>query len=216
MTYVQKKLGQYDYFEVISALRKEIKLGRTEDAIYWLTVLLTYGDTPAKKTAAKQLWIMAAEDIDDETVVLRACAVYQMASKVDETNHLYFLVARMCRANKWWESPEGKEVDYLWAKAEGDLKKHPKTIPPYAQDVHTSVGKQKKRRGEYVDERFSGTDYDRQQTVYLYEKYDRLSPDCELDEGFYTHWERHKEIQGKTINSNLFQAMETQNASLKQ
>jgi replication-associated recombination protein RarA len=74
MTYYQQKLGQYDYFEVISALRKTIKVGREEDALYWLNVLVTLGDSGAK-TGAKQLWIMAAENIDDELVVLRAFAV---------------------------------------------------------------------------------------------------------------------------------------------
>lgn len=216
MTYVQKKLGQYDYFEVISALRKEIKLCRTEDAIYWLTVLLTYGESAAKKTAAKQLWIMAAEDCYDEQIVMRAFAVYQMASKVNETDHLYFLVARMCKSAKWWESPEGKEVDYLWAKAEGDIKKRPKKIPSFAIDRHTARGKLRLRRGEHIDERFSGTDYGRQQTVYLYDKYGNLSPDYELDEAFYTYWEQFRELLGHNINSNLFQVMEGHNASDKQ
>lgn len=41
MTYQQPKLGQYDYYEVISALRKTIKLGIEADALYWLNVLVT-------------------------------------------------------------------------------------------------------------------------------------------------------------------------------
>jgi hypothetical protein len=69
-TYYQPKLGQYDFYKVVSALRKTIKLGQKEDAIYWLHVLVTLSDSGAK-TAAKQLWIMAGEDIADEMVVLR-------------------------------------------------------------------------------------------------------------------------------------------------
>ena len=71
MTYHQQKLGSYDYYEVLSAFRKEIVLGRTEDAIFWLTVLLTYSESGAK-TAAKQLWVIASEVVDDDMCVLRS------------------------------------------------------------------------------------------------------------------------------------------------
>ena len=194
--YYQKKLGQYDYYEVISALRKDIKLGRVEDAIYWLHVLLEYGEGGAK-TAAKQLWIMAAEDIFDEAVVLRAFAVFQMASKVNETDHLYFLVARMARATKWWEEPLGCEVDYLWAKATGDLKKNPKPIPSYARDEHTAVGARAKKLGRPIDNRFSGHDYGRQQTKYMYDRDGKLSPNEYPDPGFFVYWEQYKELLGE-------------------
>lgn len=196
MTYHQPKLGQYDYYEVISALRKEIKLGREEDAMYWLNVLLTYSDTGAK-TAAKQLWIMAAEDIDDDMVVLRAFAVYQMAGKVSETDHLFFLAARMCRAPKWWETTTGSCVDYLWSKSIGDLKKSPKPIPSYALDEHTAKGALAKRRGNAIDNRFSGHDYGRQQTKYMYDRDGRISPDEYPDPAFYTYWEQYKDLLGE-------------------
>lgn len=193
--YYQPKLGQYDYYETVSALRKEIKLGRTEDAIYWLNVLLTYCETGVK-TVAKQLWVMAAEDIDDDSVVMRAFAVYQMAGKVSETDHLYFLVAKMCQARKWWEHPDGVMVDYLWAKSIGDLKNHPKPIPSYAKDEHTGVGARAKKQGKLVDNRFSGHDYGRQQTRYLYERDGGLSPDKYPDQPFFTQWELFKDLMG--------------------
>jgi replication-associated recombination protein RarA len=194
--YYQKKLGQYDFYEVISALRKDIKLGKTEDAIYWLHVLLTYGESAAK-TAAKQLWIMAAEDIDDELVVLRAFAVYQMAGKVAETDHLYFLTARMCSASKWWETAEGSSVDYLWAKATGDLKKRPKEIPAYALDEHTARGSRAKKSGKVIDNRFSGHDEGRQQTKYLYDRDGRLDANLYPDSQFFVYWEQYKELLGE-------------------
>jgi replication-associated recombination protein RarA len=196
MTYHQQNLGQYDYYEVISALRKEIKLGREEDAIYWLNVLITCSDSGAK-TAAKQLWIMAAEDIDDELVVLRAFAVYQMAGKVSETDHLFFLAARMCHAPKWWETTTGSCVDYLWSKAIGDLKKHPKPIPSYALDTHTAKGSRAKNQGRAIDDRFSGTDIGRQQTKYLYDRDSSISPDEYPDPAFYTYWELYRELLGE-------------------
>lgn len=195
MTYHQPRLGQYDYYETISALRKEIKLGRTEDAIYWLNVLLTYNESGAK-TAAKQLWVMSAEDIYDQSVVMRAFAVYQMASKVSETDNLYFLVAQMCLATKWWEVPEGVMVDYLWAKAIGDLKKNPKPIPSYALDEHTAKGACAKKQGKLIDNRFSGHDYGRQQTRYLFERDGKLDPDNHPDQEFFTQWEMFKDLTG--------------------
>ena len=79
-------LGPYDSFEVLSAFRKSVKLDRPEEAIYWLTILLEFGGKPAQKTAAKQLWIMAAEDVYDPQIVLRAFAVHQMAGTVQETD----------------------------------------------------------------------------------------------------------------------------------
>lgn len=194
-SYYQPKLGQYDFFETISALRKDIKLGRTEDAIYWLNVLLTYSESGAK-TAAKQLWIMASEDIDDQAVVMRAFAVYQMISKVSETDHLFFLVSQMCSARKWWTHPDGVMVDYLWAKAIGDLKNHPKPIPSYALDEHTAKGALAKKQGKTIDNRFSGHDYGRQQTRYLYEKYGKLDPEKYPDQEFFTQWEMFKELVG--------------------
>jgi replication-associated recombination protein RarA len=194
--YYQKKLGQYDYYETISALRKDIKLGKIEDAFYWLNILLTYGEHGAK-TAAKQLWVMAAEDIDDDSVVMRAFAVYQMTGKVTETDHLFFLVAKMAQARKWWEHPDGVMVDYLWAKAEGDLKNHPKSIPSYALDEHTAKGARAKKLGNAIDNRFSGHNYGRQQTAFLFERDGRLDPDLYPDQEFYTRWEQYRELAGE-------------------
>lgn len=196
MTYQQPKLGQYDYYETVSALRKCIKIGHVEDSIYWANVILTY-HASGQKVVAKQLWIMACEDIYDEAVVLRAFAVYQMAGKVQETDHLFFLVARMCRATKWWQEPLGVEVDYLWSKATGDLKKRPKEIPPFALDLHTAKGAIAKKQGRAYDDRFSGTDIGRQKTKYLYERDDRLDPDEYPDEQFWPYWEQYRELLGE-------------------
>lgn len=196
MTYQQPKLNQYDYYEVVSALRKCIKLGMVEDAIYWANVTLT-GSPSGQKIVAKQLWIMAAEDIYDEAVVLRAFAVYQMAGKVDETDHIFFLVARMARAPKWWEEPLGVEVDYLWSKAVGDLKKRPKEIPPFALDLHTAKGAIAKKHGRAYDDRFSGTDEGRQKTKYLWDRDGRLDPDAYPDEQYWVYWEQYRELLGE-------------------
>jgi len=196
MAYPQPKLGQYDFYEVISALRKEITLGRTEDSIYWLNVLLTHSDSGAK-TAARQLWIVAAETCDDDSVVMRAFAVYQMAGKVSETDHLFFLVEKMCRAPKWFETATGSSVDYLWSKAIGDLRNKPKSIPSYALDEHTAKGAIAKKQGRTIDNRFSGHDYGRQQTKYMYDRDGRISPDEYPDPQFFVYWCQYQDLLGE-------------------
>jgi replication-associated recombination protein RarA len=122
----------YDHYEVMSALRKEVKLGDVAAAIYWLNVLLTHGGKSAPALVAKQLWIMAAEDVDDPATVLRAFAVLQMAGRVGEIDHLVFLTAAMCRARKWWQHDDGREVDRAWSQAIGDLKRSPREILDFA------------------------------------------------------------------------------------
>lgn len=196
MSYAQAKLGPYDFYEVLSAFRKEIVLGRNEDAIYWLTVLLTYSQSGAK-TAARQLWIIAAEVVDDDACVLRAFAVYQMAGKVKETDHLYYLTAKMCRSPKWFETAEGASVDYLWSKSIGDLKKNPRPIPSYARDEHTSFGARSKKAGRSIDNRFSGHDYGRQQTKWMYDHYGYISPDTYPSDQFFVYYEQYKDLLGE-------------------
>lgn len=188
-------LGPYPYFEVLSALRKSIKLDQPEDAIYWLNVLLEYGGRQGSKSAARQLWIVAAEDIDDPSIVLRAFAVFEMTGQVTETDHLFFLVAAMCGARKWWESPEGQLVDHWWAKAIGDLKTNPKPIPTYALDRHTRRGWDRFRSGQGFDDRFSGTDVGRMKTLWLWTRHGRLHPDDQVGAEFRSFWEDRRELQ---------------------
>ncbi len=192
-------LGPYDSFEVLSAFRKSVKLDRPEEAIYWLTVLLEFGGKSAPKTAAKQLWIMAAEDVDDPALVLRAFAVYSMAGAVPETDHLYFLTAAMCKARKWWEWPDGQLVDFWWSKALGDLKRGPREIPSYALDRHTRRGWARHRSGLGFDDRFSGSDVGRMKTLWLYLRRGRLDPADQVDEdAFRAFWQQRRDLEGKS------------------
>lgn len=193
--YEQPPYGPYNHYEVVSALRKEIKLGRLEEAIYWANVILTKSDknTTGQKTLAKQLFIMATEDVYSTEVLIRAYIALETAGRVDETDQYLFLVALMCRAPKWWESEEGREVDVAWAKAVGDLKdpelNHP--IPSYALDRHTRRGWALFREKGDFDDRFSGTDLGRQKTVFLFLRDGRIGPDSKLDRrdpAWREHW----------------------------
>lgn len=190
-------LGPYQYHEVLSALRKEIKIGNVEEAIYWANVIQTKSENGAtgQRTLAKQLWIMATEDCYGTEVIMRCFVFMQTAGKVAETDHGLFLTAFMCRAPKWWESEEGRAVDIAWAKAIGDLKdpERQHEIPSYALDRHTRRGwSVLKRMGDF-DDRYTGTDLGRQQTVFLFLRDGVLDPainrlDKKNDEAFKRHW----------------------------
>lgn len=194
--------GPYDAYEVTSALRKTIKLGLVEDAIYWTNVILTYGEKAGPASIARQLWIMAAEDIDDPMIVLRAYAVAKMVTSVPETDHLFYLVAAMCRARKWWETEEGREVDRLWSKAIGDLKSsgRRKPIPEYALDRHTRRGWQKFRETGHFDDRFSGTTTGRAKTEFLFLRDGKLDPDAPFDHDdpeFLKVWRERRQLEAR-------------------
>jgi replication-associated recombination protein RarA len=190
--------GPYDGFEVISALRKSIRLGDLEQAIYWAHTVLEFAGPSAQSTVAKQLWIVAAEDVDDPIVVLRAFAVWQTAGKTSETDHLMFLIAQMCRAEKWWTTPEGREVDRVWSQAVGDLKdpERRREIPVWALDRHTRGGWARYKAGMQMDDRFSGTDRGRAKTSYLFQRDGRLDPDASIDSAFWPIWRERQDLEG--------------------
>ncbi len=205
-----RMLGPYRWLDVISALRKSIKLGDERGAVYWLHVLLACGGKQARRVAARQLWIVAAEDVDDTATVLRAHAVHQMAGVASETDHLFHLAASMCRAPKWWESETGRAVDRWWAEAEGDLKRNPRPVPSYALDRHTPGGWERHRRGEGFDDRFSGTDLGRQKTAYLHLRDGRLDPEADVDSAFWQHWREYRRVLGAGLPDPVPPADESQ------
>jgi hypothetical protein len=207
MTERQWMLGGYDGREVLSAFRKEVVLGNPDGAIYWANVILTYGGQSAQRLLAKQCWIIAAEVVDDPVVVMRAYAVHQMAGVVPETDHAFYLVAHICRARKWWETDDGREVDRLWAKAIGDLKDpaRRREVPDYALDRHTRRGWDVKREQGWWDDRFSGTDLGRQKTAHMFvrdgliDSTSRVECDRDgvADESFWQAWRERKRLQGE-------------------
>lgn len=203
--YSPPPLGPYQYHEVLSALRKEIKLNDLEAAIYWANVILTFSEgKTGKRTLAKQLWIMSTEDIDDPAIVQRAFVVYQMVDSVAETDQFLYLVAHMCRARKWWEHEEGVAVDTAWAKAIGDLKdpSRRREIPSYALDRHTRRGWQIFRSTGQFDDRFTGTDLGRQKTAYMFARDGFIDADSrveatrdgEPDGGFLKWWRKFRDL----------------------
>lgn len=205
MGYSPPPLGPYQYHEVLSALRKEIKLNDPEAAIYWANVILTYQEgKTGKRTLAKQLWIMSTEDIDDPAIVQRAFIVYTMTDMVAETDQFFYLIGQMCRARKWWEHEEGRFIDWCWGKAIGDLKdpSRQRRIPSYALDRHTRRGWAIFKQTGQFDDRFTGTDLGRQKTSYMFQRDGEISPesqvfvtpDGEEDRGFLQFWRNFRRL----------------------
>jgi hypothetical protein len=100
------KLGEYNGLEVASALRKSIKLGDGERAIYWLHVLQELGGKPAQTTAARQLWIVAAE----VWTTRRWCSAPARCPRWPGRSSRPITVLRGRRdvpGPKWWESSRG-------------------------------------------------------------------------------------------------------------
>ena len=195
-------LGPYPNREVISALRKEIKLGRHEQALYWLTVMLELGDGSKAHLGyiIRQLWIVSAEDLFDQGIVIQTAAVLANFGLAAETDHLYQLVYRMCDARKLHDTESGRRMNYLWGKAIGHLRRGDyRKIPSYAVDQHTYRGKVLIKRGYHVDQRFNGTDMGRISIAYMYLRDKVVGPKSDWDEGFWAEFAEFKEETGMKL-----------------
>jgi hypothetical protein len=123
-------LAVYSQTEVISALRKEIKLADVDKAIYWAYIMLEYGDQSFVRKLARQLVVMSAEDLHDDSFTLESVELIKRAKKGEVADSdLYDAVARACHMEKWWETHYGRSVDYAWGKAQGEYKSGKRKMP---------------------------------------------------------------------------------------
>lgn len=123
-------LAVYSQTEVISALRKEIKLADVDKAIYWAYIMVEYGDQSFITKLARQLVVMSAEDLHDDSFTLESVELIKRAKKKEVTpDELYDAVARACKMEKWWETHYGRSVDYVWGKAQGEYKSGKRKLP---------------------------------------------------------------------------------------
>ena len=204
-TTIPLKLGKYDRYEVVSTLRKEIKLGNKENACYWTALILNQGGRGGRGYLLRQLWIMCAEDLWSTECSNYCASITQMEKDfyLKETDHFYGLVCRMCDAPKFWETLEGRQMDYFWAKAEGQLEKQSKEIPSYGLDQHTRRGLAIKKQTGKLDDRFSGSDIGRQKTVYLYKRDGFLSPEKDVDENFIIHLKKYNAMYKDGVEDSI-------------
>jgi replication-associated recombination protein RarA len=171
----------YQKDEVVSSWIKALRLGETEDAMYWTMVML-------KKLKLGQAYVMrrlaifAFEDAMDPDFAqyvsagLACCHVTKTRyASGGNGNISYVLVEAACRAVKFWELPEGRERERVWGKVEDDFADGKvKEIPTYGKDKHTRSGR---ALGTEGDNRFSGDNPGRENMCVRFEKYDSLRTD---------------------------------------
>lgn len=132
----------YDYYEVISALQKDIRRGKEEEALFWALQLAESGFMPH---LLNRLPVIANEDIG---VCDGGLTIVTVQTLVDQTSHYfnkkndawYMMLANailvMCRAVKTRESENFQGVVRMRRK--GGWRPG---IPDYAFDMHTRRGK---------------------------------------------------------------------------
>jgi replication-associated recombination protein RarA len=167
--------NQFTKDEAVSAWIKEMRLGNVKRALYWVTVMLEELECD-QKYVLRRLAVFAFEDAMDRGFVQYVAGVLACndATKVrwapgGDSNIPYVATVEACKCTKFWEVPEGRERERIWAEVEKRVAKGPPVeIPRYALDTHTKRGRKQ------PDERFSGTDKGRMNMVEMYEQHGRL------------------------------------------
>ncbi len=133
----------YNYFHLLSALQKDIRRGKEEQALYWAAQQELY----SWEILWDRLAVIAVEDIGfaDPDVLPRLRwlrAQYERALEKGNDSHRLFLgraIQMLCR------SPKSRiTLDLAWAiYGEIEIDKTRRPIPPYALDHHTPEGSYK-------------------------------------------------------------------------
>ena len=164
----------YDQKDVMSALIKEMRLGNLNEAMYWGRVMEEAGDA---WNLCRRLLIFSFEDGFGEKVQIYSAACWQAYQAIKDDNIWFAWIERLCKAKKFWETPEGEEREAAYDKADKSLKAgERRPIPDYAKDCHCKAGYQMKKEKGYMDNRFSGDGYGRWHMIRMQKKLGRLDP----------------------------------------
>ena len=141
-SYKMKTKDGYDYYEVISALQKDIRRGKEQEALFWALQLAESGFMPH---LLNRLIVIANEDVGvcdgGSTLVLVDTLVRQTKEYHAKKNDAWYMmlanaVLAMCRALKNREAENFQGVVRMRTKAGWRPE-----IPDYALDMHTRRGK---------------------------------------------------------------------------
>lgn len=151
----------YNRYDLVSYLLKSIRLGRKEDALTAMWLLLREG--AGQWYIAKKLVQFASEDAVGAQAFIYAQSVFQLIKDVtDEVNSLSRLILYLCDAPKMWEIEKETEWEVRRIHLREKIKRQyergekPVELPSYVFDVYTAKGKSAARRGEQIDRRVSG------------------------------------------------------------
>ncbi len=142
-----KTANGYAADEVISALQKEIRRKKTDEAVYWAYELCLSGEVFQIKLW-ERLQVIAIEDVGFGNP--NACVVVQSLKQsffedFDHVDDKY--IQAMFAAAYLAESPKDRFIDEI--KNYFVLTKHSPKIPAYALDKHTKRGKEMGRDSRY-------------------------------------------------------------------
>ena len=138
----------YDFYEVLSALQKEIRRGNEYEAMFWAVELESFNI----KTLWNRLRVVASEDIGlaNPSAVLIVDVLknnYFEALHLEGDSHRLFLVNAVLFLAR---SPKSRIVDDLLITVYGDVEDNKLlSIPDYALDKHTARGRTMKRGFEH-------------------------------------------------------------------
>jgi replication-associated recombination protein RarA len=182
MAYHLTTVNHFDFFEVASALQKEIRRGHEEEAMYWALELAGTYDT----FLWRRLVIIASEDIGPadstvaplmETLQWQYMDVKKASKRPSERIILAHAIIALCRA------PKSRIADDLAALVshQRDNEGLRREIPEYALDQHTARGKQRRRSWQHwADEgcvlanEVEGLNCYRERTMQMWLQYGKL------------------------------------------
>jgi hypothetical protein len=156
-----KKAAFYNRYDLLSMLIKAMRIGDEEQAIQVMWLMLC--EKIPQVVIAKKLVDFASEDATEPESFNFAFNAYQYIKEVkQETNTLSRIVIHLCKAKKHYACSEEHRLEVRRIHIREATKKSyragkkPLEVPPWIYDIYTARGKQLKKSGEQIDERFSG------------------------------------------------------------
>ena len=187
----------YDRGEVVSALIKDMRLGKVEDALYWIKVMRKANEP--KNYVVRRLVAFAGEDAwgqEGFRIASDLVTTFNWEPPYD-WNIVEQAAVMLTKCVKWWEVEDG----IAWKKAEMKnqellkIERLKKPVPHYALDEHTKRGWQLKDKGQ-MDNRMSGDGNGIAKRIDSFEKHGKFTWD---DKGL-RGWDRYvgEEFDRKT------------------
>ena len=180
--------------EYVSAWIKSLRLGRLEDAFYWLNVMAKYYD---EWYVARRMAAFAGEDCWDQQAIVLTSALWTLVDRKapDIWNHINFTNWYLCQCPKFWNTDGGIEFYRMFIdlekrfKDDGEGGIEPEEVPSWAIDMHTATGREAAKNKEWdkVDQRFSGTEVGIYSRILMWKRLGRLDPDGGMDD----YWKAH-------------------------
>jgi len=151
----------YNKYDLMSWFLKSLRIGAKEQSIEILHIMLNEG--LSEWYIAKKLVHFASEDAVGAEAFNYAMNVFLLIKEVkSEVNSLSRLILYLCNAPKMWESEEEHTWEVKRIQIRERIKKcyalgkKPREMAGWVWDRYTAKGKAKWKKGDSIDERFSG------------------------------------------------------------